>query len=196
MSFVKAVAKIQQSLKAPKSQTNKFGNYKYRNCEDILEALKPLLGDLTLSLSDEVVEVGGRIYVKATATLRDGNGALLVNTAFAREPDEQKGMSASQLTGTASSYARKYALNGLFLIDDTKDADTNEFKGEVTETKMVVTKSVNATTISPTATATSNDTDGLKKTVESTPATPVKKSGPWGAKKAAVTAPQSGGDLY
>lgn len=128
VTFTQAVAKIQKELKAPKSQRNNFGNYNYRNQEDILEAVKPLLGDLVLTVSDEIVEVGGRIYVKATATISDGAGSKLVNTAFAREPEDQKGMSSAQITGSTSSYARKYALNGLFLIDDTKDPDTNEFQ--------------------------------------------------------------------
>lgn len=117
---------IQRRLKAPKSNFNSFGKYNYRSCEDILEAVKPLLEDCTLFLSDEVVEIGGRIYVKATATFHDGKTETKVS-AFAREADSKKGMDESQVTGTASSYARKYALNGLFLIDDTKDADTDEF---------------------------------------------------------------------
>lgn len=123
--------KIQKELKAPKSQYNSFGKYHYRNCEDILEAVKPFLTDgATLVLSDEVVEVGGRCYVKATATLIDPKGSDAHNmweaTAYAREPLERKGMDESQITGAASSYARKYALNGLFCIDDTKDADSDE----------------------------------------------------------------------
>lgn len=119
---------IQQELKAPKGQYNNFGKYKYRSAEDILEAVKPLLGKYgaQLTLTDEIIEVGGRIYVKATAKLTDGKEEA-VTTAFAREPAEKKGMDESQITGTASSYARKYALNGLFLIDDTKDADTDEY---------------------------------------------------------------------
>lgn len=119
--------KIQAELKAPKNQYNKFGNYKYRSAEDILEAVKPLLekAGATLTLSDEIVAVGSRVYVKATATFVKDEEAI-TTTAFAREEETKKGMDASQITGTASSYARKYALNGLFLIDDTKDADTNE----------------------------------------------------------------------
>ncbi len=128
--LVKKLAKIQKELKAPKNQHNKFGNYNYRNQEDILEAVKPLLGDLVLTVSDEVVEVGGRVYIKATSTITDGVDSIS-NTAFAREPEEQKGMSESQISGSSSSYSRKYSLNGLFLIDDTKDPDTNEF-GDVT----------------------------------------------------------------
>lgn len=103
-----------------------FGNYRYRSCEDILEAVKPLLGSATLTLSDDIVSEGGRVYVRATALLRDGDQSVSV-TAFAREPENKKGMDESQITGAASSYARKYALNGLFCIDDTKDADaTND----------------------------------------------------------------------
>lgn len=118
---------IQKKLKAPKSNTNSFGKYKYRSCEDILEAVKPLLAEekCTLTLRDDVVLVGDRFYIKATAKITDGTEEIEV-TAFARESEEKKGMDDSQVTGTASSYARKYALNGLFLIDDTKDADTDE----------------------------------------------------------------------
>jgi hypothetical protein len=120
------LASIQQTLKAPKGQMNTFGKYKYRSCEDILEAVKPLLGDLVLTISDDIVEVGGRVYVKATASLFSGSGNVST-TAFARESETKKGMDDSQITGSASSYARKYALNGLFCIDDTKDADaTNQ----------------------------------------------------------------------
>ncbi|MFA6281882.1 MAG: ERF family protein [Candidatus Omnitrophota bacterium] len=115
--------KIQKELKAPKGQTNAFGGYKYRSCEDILEAVKPLLGNAVLSISDEIVLIGDRYYVKASVTLTDGTKTMST-TAFARESLLKKGMDESQITGAASSYARKYALNGLFCIDDTKDADT------------------------------------------------------------------------
>lgn len=121
---------IQQKLKAPKNQRNSFGNYNYRSCEDILEAVKPLLGDSTLLISDEVVNVGDRYYVKATATLispdsKPESGKIETSvSAYAREAENKKGMDEAQITGAASSYARKYALNGLFAIDDTKDADT------------------------------------------------------------------------
>lgn len=121
---------IQQELKAPKGQYNSFGKYKYRSCEDILEAVKPILAKYktVLSISDEVLMVGERFYIKATATLSDAESdETISNTALAREEVEKKGQDASQITGTASSYARKYCLNGLFLIDDTKDADTNEY---------------------------------------------------------------------
>ena len=123
-----ALMRIQQRLKAPKNQRNSFGNYNYRSCEDILEAVKPLLEqeDATLILSDELVQVGDRYYVKATAQFVHGENTI-ETTAFAREAETKKGMDDSQITGTASSYSRKYALNGLFLIDDTKDADTDEY---------------------------------------------------------------------
>lgn len=115
---------IQAELKAPKSQFNKFGGYNYRNCEDILEAVKPLCAkhEIVPSLSDEIVMIGDRFYVKATAKVTDGKDEI-ATTAFARESKDKKGMDESQITGSASSYARKYALNGLFCIDDTKDAD-------------------------------------------------------------------------
>lgn len=117
---------IQSNLKAPKSQFNSFGNYKYRSCEDILEAVKPLLKEVNcvLTISDDIVVIADRIYVKAIATLETPNGHSYVNFAFAREPMAKKGMDESQVTGMASSYARKYALNGLFCIDDTRDADS------------------------------------------------------------------------
>lgn len=122
----------QQALKAPKGQYNKFGNYRYRSAEDILEALKPVLASfgLTLYLFDSLELVGDWHYIKATATLTDGVNSISVN-AFAREPQAKKGMDESQITGTASSYARKYALNGMFLIDDNKDADTNEHQNQM-----------------------------------------------------------------
>jgi ERF superfamily len=118
--------RIQRELKVPKSQFNAFAKYNYRNCEDILEAVKPLLGtEGTLTLSDDVVEVGGRCYVKATATLSYKNLEATA-TGYAREALDKKGMDEAQITGAASSYARKYALNGLFCIDDTKDADNED----------------------------------------------------------------------
>lgn len=118
--------RIQEKLNAPKNQFNKFGGYPYRSCEDIIEAVKPLLvaEELALLLSDEIVEVGSRVYVKATAKISGNEGINLQVSAYAREPESKKGMDASQITGATSSYARKYALNGLFAIDDTKDADT------------------------------------------------------------------------
>ena len=132
---MKELIRIQKELKAPKGQLNKFGNYKYRSCEDILEAVKPLLKECVLTLSDEIIEVGGRIYVKATASLIESESSAIKISAFAREAENKKGMDDSQITGTASSYARKYALNGLFLIDDTKDADTDEHTKQTKETK-------------------------------------------------------------
>jgi len=122
---MKLLNTIQKALKVPKNELNKFGNYKYRSCEDILEAVKPLLGESVLTLTDEVVILGDRFYVKATATLLGAEETYSV-TAYAREAQEQKGMAEAQVTGSASSYARKYALNGLFLIDDTKDPDTQD----------------------------------------------------------------------
>lgn len=122
----KKLCTIQQTLNAPKSQRNNFGGYNYRSAEDILEAVKPLLQNITLTVSDEIVLIGERYYVKATATLSDGEDAIAV-TAYAREEENKKGMDASQLTGATSSYARKYALNGLFCIDDAKDADTDAY---------------------------------------------------------------------
>ena len=133
---------VQQNLKAPKNQTNKFGGYNYRSCEDIFEAVKPLLDEqkLALTLEDELIQIGERYYVKATARLYDVERPFIhfdsdcdglneiTNTAYAREEETKKGMDGSQITGTASSYARKYALNGLFLIDDQKDADTDEYQ--------------------------------------------------------------------
>ncbi|EGJ3268919.1 ERF family protein [Escherichia coli] len=117
---------IQQTLNAPKNQRNNFGGYSYRSAEDILEAVKPLLQNITLTLNDEIVLIGDRYYVKATATLSDGEDVIAV-TAYAREEESKKGMDASQLTGATSSYARKYALNGLFCIDDAKDPDTDAY---------------------------------------------------------------------
>jgi len=130
MNIYVKLSNIQNELKAPKGQYNSFGKYKYRSCEDILEAVKPICYKYkaTLVLSDDVVNIGDRIYVLARATLYDQESdAMVENRAFARESLEKKGMDESQITGTASSYARKYALNGLFNIDDTKDADTDEF---------------------------------------------------------------------
>lgn len=117
--------KIQQSLSVPKGRLNTFGGYKYRSCEDILNAVKPLLGEGQLILSDGLKECGGRVFVVATATLELGEDCEIV-TGCAEVPANRKGMDASQITGCASSYARKYALNGLFCIDDVKDADSDE----------------------------------------------------------------------
>lgn len=155
MNIYEKLNKVQSELKAPKGQYNSFGKYKYRSCEDILESVKPLLTEnkLVLQLSDIIVSVEGRFYIKATAKLIDIEeptikiGENLVensiqNFAFARESEKKTGMDESQITGTASSYARKYALNGLFLIDDTKEADTDEYHEQSNKkiTKSQITK--------------------------------------------------------
>lgn len=171
MGIYEKLSKIQEELKAPKGQYNSFGKYKYRSCEDILEAVKPLLikNKLSLQLYDELIVVGEstpttyeetyydkdlkrensrivvtgnqRYYIKATARLLDiEDNSTMENTAYAREDETKKGMDGSQITGTASSYARKYALNGLFLIDDTKDADTDEYHNQNTEQEVKVKK--------------------------------------------------------
>ena len=130
MEIYEKLNKIQSELKAPKGQYNKFGKYSYRSCEDILEALKPhlLKYGCVVTLTDDMQLIGDRYYLKATATITDAeSGKSVSNVALAREDKERAGMSESQITGTASSYARKYALNGLFLIDDTKDADTDAY---------------------------------------------------------------------
>ena len=129
------LAKIQSLVKAPKGQFNKFGNYKYRSCEDIVEAVKLVINPLGyyLTLMDEIVLIGSRVYVKATATLSNGEQTYTA-TAYAREEETKKGMDGAQVTGAASSYARKYALNGLFAIDDTKDADATNTHDKATPT--------------------------------------------------------------
>lgn len=141
--FMKKIALIQKELKAPKGQYNNFGKYYYRNCEDILEALKPLLGDLVLTVQDEILLIGDRYYIKATAKITDGEFEVS-NSALARESVDKKGMDDSQITGATSSYARKYALNGLLCIDDNKDADSQAPKKEEpkTETPKTETSSV------------------------------------------------------
>lgn len=123
---MKELISIQSELKAPKTQVNRFGGYKYRKAEDILEAVKPLLAKqkCTLIITDDVVMVGNRIYVKATATIKNEKGESETTTGWAREEETKKGMDGSQITGASSSYARKYALNGLFAIDDNADSDT------------------------------------------------------------------------
>lgn len=147
MSVKEKLFRIQQNLKAPKGQYNSYGKYKYRSCEDILEALKPWLKEeyCILSLQDEVIVIGERYYIKASVELTDiETNEVIANTAFAREEETKKGMDGSQITGTASSYARKYALNGLFLIDDTNDADTDEHADqEVGEEKKATPKQIN-----------------------------------------------------
>lgn len=127
LSLVQKVVLVQDELKAPKGQFNKFGNYRYRSCEDIIESVKPILKkyNIMLNISDEIVLIGERYYIKAVAGLTDGTD-VIQSVAYAREPQDLKGMAESQITGSASSYARKYALNGLLAIDDAKDFDTNE----------------------------------------------------------------------
>ena len=125
MDIVSELSRIQKELHAPKSQYNSFGKYKYRNCEDILEALKGVKGESAVTVSDEIVLIGERYYVKATSSLRY-KGEVISNIAYAREPENKKGMDEAMLTGATSSYARKFSLNGLFCIDDTKDADSQD----------------------------------------------------------------------
>jgi hypothetical protein len=134
MNVTQKLIKVQNELKAPKGNYNSFGKYKYRSAEDILEAVKPLNADngLLLTLSDKPTLIGEWHYIEATATITDGETSLSV-TAYARESLNKKGMDESQITGTASSYARKYALNGLYLIDDTKDADTDEYQQQTNQ---------------------------------------------------------------
>lgn len=147
--FVLSVSKIQTELNAPKGQYNSYGGYSYRSCEDILEALKPLLKreHLVVMINDDIVCIGERFYVKATATITDGVDSFS-NTAFAREPLDRKGMDCSQITGATSSYARKYALNGLLCIDDNKDADTMDNR-EQPKAKAKVEKKVAPKEIAP-----------------------------------------------
>jgi hypothetical protein len=138
MNVYEKLANVQSALKAPKGQYNSFGKYKYRSCEDIVESVKPLLkaNGLLLTLSDELVLIGDRFYVKATAEIIDTkDGGIVSVSAFAREEETKKGMDGSQVTGASSSYARKYALNGLFAIDDTKDSDATNTHGNETPTE-------------------------------------------------------------
>lgn len=133
---MKELISIQSELKAPKTQFNKFGGYKYRKAEDILEAVKPLLAKqkCTLIITDDIVLVGNRIYVKATATIKNEKGECETSTGWAREEETKKGMDGSQITGASSSYARKYALNGLFAIDDNADSDaTNDVQHQAAQ---------------------------------------------------------------
>ena len=152
MNIYEKLLNIQNELKAPKGQYNSFGKYKYRSCEDILEAVKPLCYKYkaTLILSDTIRCIGDRYYIEAKARLIDAEQGIekedtaVSNTALARESLEKKGMDDSQITGTASSYARKYALNGLFNIDDTKDADTDEYKIQQEDNKIIDKKMIEA----------------------------------------------------
>lgn len=131
LSIIEKLGYIQQNLNAPKNRHNKFGNYNYRSCEDIMEAVKPLLDKVgcVLTLSDALVQVGDRYYIRATADLQDGKESI-ENVAYAREEETKKGLDSSQITGSCSSYARKYALNGLFLIDDVRDSDETNTHGK------------------------------------------------------------------
>lgn len=149
LTFQEKLSNIQFELKSPKSQYNSFGKYKYRNQEDILESVKPLLNQnkLCMSISDDIVEVGGRIYVKATVRIYNDT-CEEITTAFAREEENKKGMDSAQLTGATSSYARKYALNGMFLIDDTKDSDATNTHGKELEKPISVAVKTSKTTIS------------------------------------------------
>lgn len=132
-TIIQKLSDVQARLKAPKGQFNSFGKYKYRSCEDIVEAVKPLLTEhgLALVMSDSIVETGGRVYVHANAIVSDGEREVSAS-GFAREEENKKGMDGSQVTGAASSYARKYALNGLFCIDDGKDSDSTNTHGRAT----------------------------------------------------------------
>lgn len=134
---MKELISIQSELKVPKTQVNRFGGYKYRKAEDILEAVKPLLSKqkCTLIITDDVVLIGNRIYVKATATIKNEKGEYETTTGWAREEETKKGMDGSQITGASSSYARKYALNGLFAIDDNADSDTTNDGQQQTQTQ-------------------------------------------------------------
>ena len=131
--FITSLVRVQQGLKAPKGQYNSFAKYHYRSCEDILQAVKPLLEEhsLYIYITDEIEHSNGKTYIKATASITNGENTISTS-ALAREPETKKGMDDSQVTGTASSYARKYALNGLYNIDDTKDADTDAYKKQTT----------------------------------------------------------------
>ena len=148
MNIYEKLMNVQASLKAPKGQYNSFGKYKYRSCEDIVESVKPLLkqNGLLLTMSDEIIMVADRIYVKATATIIDtAEGMEISVTALAREEETKKGMDGSQVTGASSSYARKYALNGLFAIDDTKDSDSTNTHGKEVEEPKETPKATNQT---------------------------------------------------
>lgn len=147
VNITEKLMNIQLELKAPKNQYNSFGKYKYRSCEDILEGLKPLLKEykVALTIEDKIVQIGERYYVEATATLNDIEKAENIKvTAYAREDESKKGMDLSQVTGSTSSYARKYALNGLFAIDDTKDSDFSNTHGNDKKTE---TKKIDATKV-------------------------------------------------
>lgn len=170
MTVYKKLIEVQKELKAPKNQRNSFGNYNYRSCEDILEALKPVLSEhgATVFISDKpVVKENLFSYIEATATFVDTESGDSVSvTAYAREAETKKGMDPSQITGSASSYARKYALNGLFLIDDTKDADTDEQHNQTSGTKQKAFSKDDVTSLRldlvKVATATKKDVNDLE----------------------------------
>lgn len=145
-TLVELLAEVQSELKAPKGQRNNFGKYNYRSAEDIVESVKPLLNkrNLVLNVSDEMTLLGDRYYIKATASVIDSEHDRIEAVGYAREADTQSGMSAGQITGATSSYARKYALNGLFAIDDTKDLDSEEYQGKSTKTASVPNPSTTA----------------------------------------------------
>lgn len=156
MTIYEKLAAVQQELKAPKDKFNKFGGYSYRSAEGILEAVKPVLKkyEAAITLSDEILEIGGRFYVKATALFiaawkAADQASYIEVTAYAREAEAKKGMDESQITGTASSYARKYALNGLLLIDDTKDADTDEYHEQTNPKGTPATKMTHTISTTP-----------------------------------------------
>lgn len=167
MNIYEKLSNIQQELKAPKGQRNSFGNYNYRSCEDILEAVKPLClkNKCSLILNDTLENIGNRYYIKATARLIDIEDGIssVENNAYAREEEVKKGMDGSQITGTASSYARKYALNGLFNIDDTKDADTDAYTKRTREV-------IEITDIADEITANENQLKLIKTLVKDIPA--------------------------
>ena len=150
MSITEKLSEVQQNLRCPKNQFNTFGKYNYRNCEDILIGLKKVLNNSTVTITDDIQQIGERYYVKATATFSDGSESI-ITTAFAREPVQKKGMDESQITGAASSYARKYALCGLFALDDNKDADSrdnrnaHEEKAYTATQKAIFDKAINDT---------------------------------------------------
>ena len=167
------LVKIQTELKAPKNQRNSFGGYNYRSCEDILEAVKPILAkyDASLTVTDYIEQIGDRYYIKAEARLLLSNGDTWATQAYAREPLSKKGMDDAQITGTASSYARKYALNGLFLIDDNKDADTNEYQGkeavnDLKKTQKIAAQKIDTVKMGAISTAAQNAGIPLEKILE------------------------------
>jgi len=163
---MKELIAIQSNLRVPKNQYNSFGQYYFRSAEDILEALKPLLAanDCILTLSDEIVLIGGRYYIKATASLTNKDGVVVSTNAFAREEESKKGMDGAQITGAASSYARKYALNGLFCIDDTKDPDATNMHGKDEQTS--VNKPVNKQVAKPAPISIKSEFEKAQKALE------------------------------